>query len=231
MRTPQARFRLGGCDVLAVGTVPGFAPDGERVEQAFQAFLPDCVALGVPAEDLTVLESLALADPRPELPRPDEATERLLELLAAFGATAIPSPDLERATVLARAAGVEVAALDLGDQEHASLYTRHVKFRHVIQSNAIKRRLLKGGVEGADAYALADAWDAAWTRPRGLREVEVARESHMADRLREVARGHRRVLAVLPAPRLAGIVQRLQASPSDPSAAQAPGLSAAVAET
>jgi hypothetical protein len=207
MRTPQARLRIGGCEVLAVGTVPGFAPDGERVEQAFHAFLPECVALGVPPEDLTVLEALATADPKPELPRLDEATERLLELLARFGPTAVPSPDLERATTLARAAGIPVETLDLDDAEHSRLYTRHVKFRHVVQSNSIKRRLLKEGVDGADAYALSDAWDAAWTRPKGLREVEAAREGHMAERLRELAVGRARVLAVLPAPRMAGVVR------------------------
>ena len=207
MRTPQARLRIGGCEVLAVGTIPGFVPDGERVEQAFQAFLPDCVALGVPPEDLTVLEALATADPKPELPPLDEATERLLELLSRFGPTAVPSPDLERATALARNAGVPVEALDVDDAGHSQLYTKHVKFRHVVQSNSIKRRLLKTGVQGADAYALSEAWDAAWTRPKGLRAVEDARERHMAARLREAAAGRARLLAVLPAARMAGILR------------------------
>ncbi|HJQ93889.1 MAG TPA: hypothetical protein VJ874_06355 [Candidatus Thermoplasmatota archaeon] len=227
MRTPQARLGIGGCEVLLVGTVPGFAPDGERVEQAFGAFLPDCVALGVPAEDLVVLEKLATADPKPELPMPDEATQRLLELLADFGPTAIPSPDLERATALARGRGLALAALDLDDAEHATLYTKHVKFRHVVQSNSIKRRLLKDGVAGADAYALADAWDAAWTRPKGLREVEEARERHMARRLHECAAEHRRILAVLPAPRLAGVLRLLQGVPMAASPAGAEGFAAA----
>lgn len=209
MATPQARFRLGECDVLALGTVPGFQPDAARVEQAFDAFLPDCVALGVPAEDVQTLEALAKANPRPELPDPDEATARLLELLGAFGPTAIPSPDLEAAMRLALAAGVPVEALDLGDAEHAALYTRHVRFRHVVQSNSIKRRLLKDGVQGADAYGLAEAWDAAWTRPKGLRRVEEAREEEMARRLREVATGRQRVLAVVPAPRMAGLLRQL----------------------
>ncbi|MFA5945146.1 MAG: hypothetical protein WC876_11850 [Candidatus Thermoplasmatota archaeon] len=210
MRTPQARLRLGECDVLLVGTVPGFTLDGERVEQAFEAFLPDCVALGVPSEDLAVLDRLAKADPKPELPMPDDATARLLELLEQFGPTAVPSPDLERATALARVQGIPVEAIDLGDHDHAALYTKHVKFRHVVQSNSIKRRLLKDGVEGPDAYALSDAWDAAWTRPKGLREVEVARELHMAERLRSLALRHGRILAVVPAPRLPGIVAALR---------------------
>jgi hypothetical protein len=207
--TPQARLRLGDCDLLLVGTVPGFAPDGERVEQAFHAFLPDCVALGVPPEDVRTLERLAGADPKPELPEPDDVTARLLELVGQFGPTAIPSPDLERATALALDAGVPLAALDIDDAEHATLYTKHVKFRHVVQSNSVKRRLLKDGVQGADPYEVSAAWDAAWTRPKGLRRVEEAREAWMADRLRILAGRHQRVLAVLPSVRLAAIVALL----------------------
>lgn len=210
MQTPQARLRLGGSDVLLVGTVPGFVPDGDRVSQAFQAFLPDAVALGVPPEDVRTLQALAGADPKPELPEPDDVTARLLELLQRFGATAVPSPDLERATALALEHNVPVVALDVDDATHSQLYTKHVKFRHVVQSNSVKRRLLKDGVDGADAYELARNWDAAWTRPKGLRAVEEAREEQMARRLRECATKHHRLLAVVPAVRLAAIVAHLQ---------------------
>lgn len=211
MATPQARLRLGACDVLLLGTVPGYVPDAARVEQAFQAFLPDAVALGVPPEDVRTLEALATADPKPELPEPDEVTARMLELLGAFGPTAVPSPDLDKATALARERSLPVLALDLDDAAHAQLYTKHVKFRHVLQSNAVRRRLLKAGMGGADAYELARNWDAAWTRPKGLRAVEAAREEQMARRLRKEAEGHRTLLAVLPAPRLAGVVRLLSA--------------------
>ena len=214
MQTPQARLRLGDTDVLLLGTIPGFVPDGDRVRQAFEAFLPDAVALGVPPEDLRTLEALAKADPKPELPPPDEATERLLQLLAAFGPTRIPSPDLEAAQSLASAAGLQPQAIDLDDARHADLYTTHVKFRHVVQSNMVKSRLLKKGVEGPDAYALAAAWDEAWTAPKGLARVELEREAHMADRLREAARGKQRVLAIVPASRLPGLLARLQAPPA-----------------
>jgi hypothetical protein len=208
--TPQAGLRLGASDLLLVGTVPGFVADGERVAQAFHAFMPGAVALGVPPEDVRTLEALAGADPKPELPEPDDVSARLLELLQRFGPTAVPSPDLERATALALEHALPLVAIDVDDAIHSQLYTHHVKFRHVVQSNSVKRRLLKDGVEGADAYELASAWDAAWTRPRGLRAVEEAREQHMARRLRDEAKAHARLLVVLPAVRLGGVVAHLQ---------------------
>ena len=141
MGTPQARLSVAGHDVLILGTIAGFVPDGERVRQAYDAFHPSVVALGVPPEDLAALDHLAsvagAASP-PDLPPLDEAQERLLAQLAAFGATRIPSPDLEAAHACAKADGVPLAALDVADAEHAALFTRPVKFWHVVQSNANK---------------------------------------------------------------------------------------------
>lgn len=217
MATPQARLKVAGHDVLLLGTIAGFVPDAERVRQAYDAFRPEVVALGVPPEDLPGLDALAAADAKPELPELDVADEKRLSLLVPFGGTRVPSPDLEAAHALARADGVPLAALDMDDEMHAASFTRHVHFVHVLQSNAIKSRLLKRGVAGADAYELAANWDARWTKPKGLRRVEVDREEHMADRLREeAAKGT--VLAVVPSVRLAGIVQRLAAPPTPTTA-------------
>lgn len=209
--TPQARLKVAGNDVLLLGTVAGFVPDAERVRQAYDAFRPATVALGVPPEDLATLDELAAQGTPPELPPLDDASEKLLTLVAAFGPTRIPSPDLEAAHLAAKGDGVPLAALDLGDAEHAAVFTKEVRFYHVVQSNSVKSRLLKRGVAGADAYEVAANWDAAWTKPKGLRRVEAAREAHMAQRIREeAARGT--VLAIVPSIRLAGIVRELGAA-------------------
>lgn len=61
---PEARLRIGSCDVLLLGTIAGFVPDAARVQAAFDAHKPDHVALGIPAEDLEPLRVLAAhADP------------------------------------------------------------------------------------------------------------------------------------------------------------------------
>jgi hypothetical protein len=209
MGTPQTRIRLGRCDVLLLGTIPGFVPDGARVSQAFDAFHPDAVALGVPPEDLPALDSIAEHGPPEDLPGLDDATEKLMELLKPFGDTRIPSPDFEVAHARARKAGLPLEAIDMDDASHSALFTKSVKFHHVVQSNGIKGRLIKKGVSGADAYEIADTWDAAWSAPKGLRRVEEERENFMARRIQELAAGASRLLVVLASPRLAGIVQRL----------------------
>lgn len=252
MTPPQASLRIGACDVLLLGTIPGFVPDAARVESAFAQHKPDRVALGVPPEDLDTLAHLATA-PEPQAligphqpPAPkgkrrmsdpgagaagieamsaprarematdpgsdhpiaglDEASVRLLELLGRFGATRLPSPDLEAAYRLAQAAGVPVDPLDLADALHAEWYTRLVGVRHILQAARHQREVLQDEFQGAaDAYALAQEWDAAQTRVKPLARIERLREQHMAARLRELAPRCARLLALVPATRLAGV--------------------------
>ncbi len=214
MEGPHTRIRLGDADILLVGTVAGFAPDGERVRRAFAEHGPDAVALGVPPEDVATLKAIAESPATADLPEPDDATERLLVLLRRFGETRVPSPDLEAAYAEATSRGVPVEPLDLDDMAHAEAYTSRVKFRHVVRSNSLRRKLLQEPFDDAgDAYALATAWEGYLMRLKPLAEVEAAREEWMARRLREVAAGRRRVLAVVPVARMAGVASRLTAKP------------------
>lgn len=209
MTPPEARMRLGECDVLLLGTIAGFVPDGERVAAAFESYRPDRVALGIPPEDIQTLRRLA-ADPvaHAELPETDLASDRLLQLLSRFGATRVPSPELEQAHRLATVAGIPIAAIDLDDLAHADAFTRLVKVRHIVRSNRREKRLLSETFsEISDPYVLATAWDEHQTRVKPLAAIERLRERHMAVRLRELAARSTRLLAVVPAARLPGVVR------------------------
>jgi hypothetical protein len=202
--------RIGACDVLLLGTIAGFAPDAERVRAAFASHAPDAVGLGVPAEDLPTLRLLAEHPERAaELPELDDAEAHFQGLLARFGPTRVPSPDLEAAHHAATAAGVPVAALDLDDVTHSVSYTKGMKVRHLIRASSRRKKALKSTFpQAADAYALATLWDAALC-VGPMRALEREREAHMAARVRELAAGSTSLLAIVPVARLAGVVQAL----------------------
>jgi len=210
---PETPLRVGGCDVLLLGTIAGFAPDGERVQAAFRRHQPDTVGLGVPAEDLAGLEAIA-QDPeafRGMVP-PDDAAGRHLELLKRFGEIRIPSPDLEAAYGLAKAGGVAMEALDLDDHAYAQEYTRRVKLLHLWAAKPRQKRLLRQEFQAADAYDLDAQWDRQANAPKPLRELEALREQAMAARIRALAASSRRLLAVVPAARFAGVAALLRAA-------------------
>lgn len=212
---PEARLRLGACDLLLLGTVAGFAPDAERVRAAFAAHRPDRLALGVPPEDLPTLRLLALEPHRAaDLPPLHEEEAHLQALLGRFGETRIPSPDLEAAERCAAAANVPVEALDLDDAAHAEAYTKGMKVRHLVRSSGRRKQALKSGfAEATDAYDLAARWDALLAIGPLLR-LERMREGHMAARLRALAQESRSLLAVVPAARLPGVAAALLDPPA-----------------
>jgi len=208
---PEAHATIKGCDVLLLGTVAGFLPDADRVRAAFEAHRPDAVALGVPPEDLEALERLwASQDAREALAQPDARADRLLHLLGRFGATRIPSPDLEAAYAQAKAHHLPIAAVDLDDVAHTEAYVRRVKVRHLWRAPKHEARLLQAPFTDAkDAYDLATQWDALANHSRPLRHLESLREDAMAKGVADGAAGHARLLAVVPAPRLPGVAARI----------------------
>jgi pheromone shutdown protein TraB len=208
---PEVRLALDGCDLLVLGTVAGFQPEGERVRAAAESHQPEAVALGVPPEDIETLDQLA-GKPLPEDAAPDVQQAHLLRLLERFGTVRLPSADLEAAHAHARARGLPLLALDLDDATHAALFTERIGIRHIVAQNFTQKRLLKR--EFADAR---DAWDLCERFDRHLhrgafRGLEQERERQMATELRKAGKGRARLLAVVPYPRMAGVIHLLQGS-------------------
>ena len=247
----EHHLRLHDCDVHLLGTIPGFVPDGARVQAALDTGAVACVALGVPPEDLEGLAKLhegatiakpslqptgaaAVAAGAPGLEgihdvgkghvlnvqsdedfeALDPTQERFLELLGRWGETRVPSPDLEVAFQWAASNDRRIEALDLDDESHANVYIRANKFRHVLKSGRILKRIRKETFDAEDPHEFALAWDAFLNQLPSLQEVEAAREEEMANRLDALAKVHPSIVAIVPAPRLAGVRSRLESTPS-----------------
>ncbi|HET6399417.1 MAG TPA: hypothetical protein VFH47_07685 [Candidatus Thermoplasmatota archaeon] len=205
---PEARLAVAGCDLLVLGTVAGLEAEGARVRQAAEAHDPQAVGLGVPPEDIATLDQLA-GRPLPEDAAPDVQQAHLLRLLERFGPVRLPSADLEAAHAYARARGLPLLPLDLDDEAHARLFTQRIGIRHIVAQNFTQKRLLRQAFGDArDAWDLSERFDRQLHRG-AFRALEEERERHMAAELRTACAAHRRVLAVLPHPRMQGVVQRL----------------------
>ncbi|MGB1696931.1 MAG: hypothetical protein ACPHK8_00865 [Thermoplasmatota archaeon] len=186
--------------VTLLGTIPGFVPDAERVRQAIEAHRPDCIALGIPPEDMESLHAL-MDDPKAldDIPEVDGVEALFLSSLMEFGdIQVIPSPDLEAAMQ----SGIPVHPIDMDDATHTDLYTESVKVRHLVQKGRVAKRLEKKPPTKDNPYQLAVAWDQAQCKVRPLAALEAAREAHMAAELRAMDGN---VLAIVHVARLAGI--------------------------
>ncbi len=208
MPGPQELFHVDGCDVLLVGTIPGFVPEADRVRTAVRDHQPEAIALGVPPEDVANLEAL-VADPTlADGLEPDEVDAQLLEALGHWGETrAVPSPDLEAAMT----AELPIVGVDMDDATHSQRFTELVKVRHLVQRGSARKKASRLTQDDAeDAHDLVVQWDAILRSVAPLDLLETEREAALAAAIREACTGKARLLAVVHVARFAGVATRLK---------------------
>jgi len=74
----------------------------------------------------------------------------------------------------------------------------------------MESRLLKRNFRVSTPQAFALAWDAEVNRTAGFARLQREREGHIAERLRELAQGRSRVLAVIEVERVKGVLAALR---------------------
>lgn len=205
MARRQEEVRVGGSSVLVVDTVFGLEAEADVVDDALEGFDPDAVALGVSPSELDGLDEYLAASGEPPTPEPD----RYAEGLAEFGAISLPPPSLLAAVSAARARDLPLEALDLPEEAYTETFTDQVSTWQLFWNTRREKKLARNPPDVATAREYALAWDRERRRSDGLAHLEAKRELHMADRLRELAGRHHRVLAVVETPRAAGVVEEL----------------------
>lgn len=209
MRT-EAIVRSGSTEFHIVGTVRGLASEAARVEQVMAHLQPAGVALGVGPEDLDGLRQLQAGTAyEHEFSEADEVYAAYLE---QFGAVALPPPDLVAAVRLADAGGKPVVALDLPEVAYVEAFTQEISGFQLLRYNRRIRKLARKPPAVEDAMGFHLWWDAQVSRLDGFARLERRREGHMAAALRTGTWPPGRVLVLVEAARVEGLVRSLEAS-------------------
>ena len=206
MRAEAVR-QVGHHELHVLGTVRGLASEEERVAAAFDRLEPAGVALGVAPEDLEGLRSVdGGAAYEHEF---SEADDIYAHYLQQFGPVALPPRDLVAAVRIARERGVPVATLDLPEVQYVETFTGAVSGWQLLLYNRRVRKLARKPPVAEDALAFHLWWDAQIRRLGGFDRLERAREAHMAAELGRLALPAGRVLVLVEAARVAGMVAAL----------------------
>jgi hypothetical protein len=194
--------------IRLLGTVHGLKREGERVKAAFQEYQPDCIAVGIPLEDLETLESCTVKEVDFVT---SEDQNYYFDCLASFGEVRVPPADLTATFLLSKEYCLPLEALDVGDDQYAQLFTKNVSIVGLLLASRKNKKVRKQGLVAENPEAFALEWDNYNNATKPFQAIEKAREQHMADRLFEVSQQYERILAVLPYPRFDGILKHLSA--------------------
>lgn len=198
--------RLGKASVSVVPAVRGLPSDGEAVVHAIASCHPDRVALSVSPEELETLRTYRGGNLEAETVE----EEAYVAGLSAWEEPVMPPPCFTAAVHEAVARKIPLDAVDMDEDAYTDAYTTWVSTMELLLQGRMESRLLRKRFRVATPQDFAIAWDAEVNRTVGFTRLQREREKFMAARLREVANGDRRVLAVIEVERVKGVLAALR---------------------
>ena len=199
-------IRLGEATVSVFPAVRGLPSEGDAVKRAIDADKPDIVALSVSEEELDALRTYRGVKLEPDTTE----DEVYMAGLSAWEEPVMPPPCFTQAARIATARNLRLEAIDLSEEDYADAYTKNVTTMELLLQGRMESRLLKRNFRVSTPQAFALAWDAEVNRTAGFARLQREREGHIAERLRELAQGRSRVLAVIEVERVKGVLAALR---------------------
>lgn len=180
---------------MPAGVVPR-----EEVERAMdEPFHPDLVA----ADSAAAGDQVFISDT-------DMAYSRKL---ATFGDVELPPPSFMAAVRAADRDRVDVSPIDLNDDEYTLVFVDHVTYWQLVKHSRKVRSMRR--YKARSPTDLAEEWDRRVRSIKGFTVLERERERKMAIELADHLKEHERVLAVIDAMRVLGVLDRLAEEMAD----------------
>jgi hypothetical protein len=208
MRMLQAL--VDGSTIHVLPVIKGLVSEEAKVLSAFNLVRPEVVGISVSKEELAGLQEKETYDEY-EMSTLEEIYKIYLE---SFGEVRLPAPAYVKTMDLCAERSLPLIPLDMNDEMYTEEYCQKVGgaeiFREAFFTRSIRRR--RFDIESPEAF-VAD-WDHKVNRAKGFRELERAREEHMAEALRAMTRQYSKILAVIEHERAHGVVDALSAPPA-----------------
>lgn len=197
-------IELGTSRIAVLPVVKGLVSEADEVSNAFSEVRPEAIAVSISREELEALRN------REDYDRYEPSDLEIIyqAFLERWGEVRIPPPAFVRAMDIAEREGCPIVPLDMNDQVYTETYCDKVSTIDMIRESLFARRATGKRYDLSSPAAFAISWDRR-VNVSGFRELEDARERHMAGVLRTMSRRYRIVLAVIEVERCDGVLAQV----------------------
>lgn len=133
-----------------------------------------------------------------------------LRHLSRFGDVEMPPPSFQEALRQGISNNVPVLEADFDDDGYTTVFLDNVSTMSLIKQGRRLRRLSKAKFKATDPAGFAREWDGRLTQVKGYLNVERAREEKIASGIAAACQGRHRLLALVEAERLGGVLAALE---------------------
>lgn len=196
---------IDGSRIHVLGVVKGLVREERTVAEAVASISPDVIGISMSKEQLEALRSRDQWGEY-ELSPLEAAYKKLME---EFGEVRLPSPAYVKALELAIANGIRLIPIDMNDLDYTEIYCQKVGAMDLVREGAFGKAVRRRKFDGSSPESLALDWDRKVNKAKGFRELESARERHMAQSLKRMSSRYRNILALVEYERAEGVANNL----------------------
>ncbi|MGD0056397.1 MAG: hypothetical protein ABSB83_00885 [Methanomassiliicoccales archaeon] len=198
---------VNGSVISILPVVKGLVSEEESVADAFAHISPDAVAVSISKEELEGLRRKEDYDKY----EPSSLEIAYAETLSIFGKVVIPPPCFVKSLELCGKDSVPIIAIDMDEERFSDTFCDSVGGLDLLRESLFAKKAWKKRFDLSSPESFVIDWDRKVNKAGGFKELERAREKHMAEALTDAARSYKRILAVVEVERVEGVLENMQA--------------------
>lgn len=196
---------IEGKRLLIVPIIYGLIGEEKKIKEAFNKFTPDCIAIGIPPEDIEIVGNIKDGEFDLSLQH-----QYYLFHLSKYGKISLPPLDIKIAYEISCKNNIPLHAIDIDDNEYADILTKNVSIFSLIRHSRKVRKLLNKEFEAKNAEEFVREWNKEINSIGAFRRLEEMREQRMVENILSLSRRYKKILAIVPLEKYDGIMSKLE---------------------
>jgi len=198
-------IELNGCQITILPVIKGLVSEEQKVLDAFDQVRPEIVAISIAQEEL---EGLAHKEEY-EFIEPSFLESVYKANLETFGDVKMPPPAYVKTMDLCNERGIKLLTIDMNEELFSETYCNKVGGLDLLRDSFFSNRAHKVRYDLSSAEKFVLDYDKKSNRAKGLRELNLEREKHMAAILKQFAAKYKKMLVVVELERADGVVSNI----------------------
>ncbi len=200
-------IHLNDCEIYMTGVIKGLVDEEEKVRKVYHEMMPDAVAVSISVDELKGLKDFL--EQRYDVPLSNYEEEIYVRELKKYGEVRKPPPCFEMVLKLCQKDNVPILPIDMDEERFSSAYCKYITSFQLIRNSFRRKRLNKKKFHASSAESFIKEWDLVINGIKGFKMLEEERERYMAQKLSELTKKYKKILALIELERLNGVKKRL----------------------
>ena len=197
---------LEGSELVIIPVIHGLVGEEKKVQNALKNVKPDCIALGIPPEDIDIMKKIE-GDEEFEM---SLQHQYYLKHLSNYGEISLPPLDIKLAIDFSSNNDIPIMAIDINDDEYSELLTKNVSIFAIVKHSRKIKKIAKKKFKARNAEEFVFEWDKELSSIKPFRKIEEMREERNMKNLVSLCKQYKKILAIIPLEKFRGIIERLE---------------------